>query len=365
MFYHLLYSILGPDTPLRVFRYITFRSAGALVTAFCITFLLMPPLIRWLTSHKVGQPIREDYVPEHAAKKGTPTMGGLAILVGMLGSMILWTRFDRYQVWLAMGVTLVFGAVGLVDDYRKIVHHNPKGLSGKIRLLVETVAAIVFVVLAVYVTSLAPDLSVPFLWQVSWPAMPLALFVALGVLVVVGTANAVNLTDGMDGLATGPVIINASVFVLLAYLAGNRSLAAYLGIPYVVGAGELTVFCAAVVGSGLAFLWFNCNPASVFMGDTGSLSLGGALGALAVLTHNELLLLILAGVFLFEALSVIIQVASFKLTGHRVFLMAPYHHSLQRRGWKENQIVVRMWIISLVLGLAALSSLKLRFNVWG
>ena len=365
MFYHLLYQIIGGDTWTRIFRYITLRSAMALVTAFIITFFMMPPLIRWLKKNKVGQPVRDDDVPEQMSKTGTPTMGGLAVIVGVVVSMLLWTRFDQLYVWLALGIMVLFGAVGFVDDFRKIVSNNPKGLSGKIRLAIEIAGSVVFILMAVRYGDLGADLSLPFIWQYSWQGMPVALFVAFGTVVLVGTGNSVNLTDGMDGLAIGPVIVSAGVFTVLSYLAGHMTLSTYLGIPYIPGAGELTVFAAAIVGSSLAFLWFNCSPASVFMGDTGSLALGGALGAMAVLTHNEVLMMILGGVFVFEALSVIIQVTSFKLTGKRVFLIAPYHHALQRRGWKEQQIVVRMWIISIILGLAALSTLKLRFNIWG
>jgi len=365
MFYHLLYQLIGDDTWMRIFRYITLRSAMALVTAFVVTFLLMPPLIRWLRKNKVGQPVRDDDVPEQVAKTGTPTMGGLAVIVGVVISMLLWTRFDQLYVWLALGIMVLFGAVGFVDDFQKIVSNNPKGLSGKIRLAIEILGSVVFVLVAVTYGDLGADLSLPFVWQYTWQAMPVALFVLFAAFVMVGTGNSVNLTDGMDGLAIGPVIVSAGIFTVLSYLAGHANLASYLGIPYIAGAGELTVFAAAIVGASLAFLWFNCSPASVFMGDTGSLSLGGALGAMAVLTHNEVLMVILGGVFVFEALSVIIQVTSFKLTGKRVFLIAPYHHSLERRGWKEQQIVVRMWIISIILGLAALSTLKLRFNIWG
>ena len=365
MFYHLFYQIIGGDTWTRIFRYITLRSAMALVTAFLITFFMMPPLIRWLKKNKVGQPVRDDDVPEQMSKNGTPTMGGLAVIVGVVVSMLLWTRFDQLYVWLALGVMVLFGAVGFVDDFRKIVSNNPKGLSGKIRLAIEITGSVVFILIALRYGDLGADLSLPFIWQYSWQAMPVALFVIFGVIVLVGTGNSVNLTDGMDGLAIGPVIVSSGVFTVLSYLAGHMTLSTYLGIPYIPGAGELTVFAAAVVGSSMAFLWFNCSPASVFMGDTGSLALGGALGAMAVLTHNEVLMMLLGGVFVFEALSVIIQVTSFKLTGKRVFLIAPYHHALQRRGWKEQQIVVRMWIISIILGLAALSTLKLRFNIWG
>ncbi len=364
MLYHLFYEYLGANNPLRIFKYITFRASLAMAISFLITFFLMPKLIQWLKTYNIGQPVREDDVPEQAEKSGTPTMGGLAVIAGLTISMLLLARFDQPFVWLALGITLVFAAVGFVDDFRKVAYNDPKGLSGKLRLLIETIASLLFVFCAVKCAGLKTDIIIPFVWKTPFVDVAFPIFALFSVLVIVGSANAVNLTDGMDGLATGPSIIAAGVFTLLAYLAGHAKLSAYLGIAYIPGAGELTLFAAALAGALLAFLWYNCNPASVFMGDLGSLSIGAALGAMAVLTHNELLMIIIGGVFVFETISVIIQVTSYKLTGKRVFLVAPYHHSLERRGWKEQQIVVRMWIIAIILGLIALSSLKLRFNLW-
>jgi len=362
----MLHSLLLPYADqvagLNLFRYLTFRSGGAVMTALIISFMLGPAVIAWLKSRQVhGQPIREDGPPDHLLRKrGTPTMGGVLILLALTLSTLLWADLTNPYVWTVLLVTGGFGVVGFVDDYMKLTKRNPKGLSGRIKLAVQfTIGAIAaYVVMRVSPGDLSGSLAVPFLKHVlidlGWFFVPFAMFV------MTGASNAVNLTDGLDGLAIVPVMFAAGVFALIAYLAGNVIFANYLQIHHVVGAGELAVFCGALVGASLGFLWFNAPPAMVFMGDTGSLSVGGALGAISVITKHELVLAIVGGLFVLETVSVIVQVASFKLTGRRVFRMAPLHHHFEQKGWAEPTIVIRFWIIASILALAGLATLKLR-----
>ena len=347
--------------PLNVFRYITFRTGGAIMTALLFVFLFGPAIIDMLRLKQgKGQPIRDDGPQSHLAKRGTPTMGGLMILSGFLFSILLWANLSNGYVWIVLGVTLSFGAIGFYDDYLKVTKRTSSGFSGKVRLLLELLIAGV----ATYgIMVLAGDehggaLAVPFFKDVLLYLGPL--YIVLGVLVIAGAGNAVNLTDGLDGLAIVPVMIAAATFGLIAYLSGNIKFATYLQIHHVQGAGELAIICGALIGAGLGFLWFNAPPAMIFMGDTGSLALGGALGAIAVATKHEIVLAIVGGLFVLETLSVIIQVASYKLTGKRVFRMAPLHHHFEQKGWAEATVVVRFWIISVVLALVGLATLKLR-----
>ena len=303
-----------------------------------------------------GQPIREDGPKTHFAKRGTPTMGGLMILTSLVISMVLWMDLTNPFVWACIAVTLGFGAIGFMDDYDKVTKRSHKGVSGRVRLAMEFVVAGIAAYLIV--SQISTNLYVPFLSGRSIPLGPF--YYVFAAVVIVGAGNAVNLTDGLDGLATMPVIIAAGAFAIIAYLAGRADFSGYLGIPHVPGAGELAILCAGIMGAGLAFLWFNAPPAAVFMGDTGSLALGGALGAIAVASHHEIVLAIVGGLFVMEALSVIIQVFWFKRTGRRIFRMAPIHHHFEQKGWREETIVIRFWIISIVLALVGLATLKLR-----
>jgi phospho-N-acetylmuramoyl-pentapeptide-transferase len=349
-------------TFLNVFRYITFRTGGAIVTAMVFVFLFGGPIIDMLRVRQgKGQPIRSDGPQSHLVTKiGTPTMGGLMILSGLLVSTLLWANPMNPYVWIVLGVTLCFGLIGFYDDYLKVTKQTHNGISGKARLGIEAVIAIVACVALMRLgrAPIASSLVFPFfkdlVINLGW------FFVVLGAFVIVGAGNAVNLTDGLDGLAIVPVMIAAASFGLISYLAGNAVFADYLQIHYVAGTGELAVLCGAVIGAGLGFLWFNAPPASIFMGDTGSLALGGMLGSIAVATKHEIVLAVIGGLFVLEAVSVIVQVASFKLTGKRVFKMAPIHHHFEQKGWTEPQIVIRFWIISVMLALVGLSTLKLR-----
>jgi phospho-N-acetylmuramoyl-pentapeptide-transferase len=348
--------------PLNVLRYITFRTGGAMITGLLFVFLFGPSIIGHLRLRQgKGQPIRTDGPQSHlVTKKGTPTMGGLMILFGILVSTVLWANPSNRYVWIVVGVTLSFGAIGFYDDYLKVTKQTHAGFSGKFRLLIEVLiaAAACYAIASLGRGSLATALTFPLFKEL---VLPLGwFFLVFGAFVIVGAGNAVNLTDGLDGLATVPVIIAAASFGVIAYLTGNFFFAEYLQIHYVPGTGELAVLCGAVIGAGLGFLWFNAPPASIFMGDTGSLALGGMLGAIAVAIKHEIVLGIVGGLFVLEAVSVIVQVVSFKLTGKRVFRMAPLHHHFEQKGWTEPQIVIRFWIISVVLALAELSTLKLR-----
>jgi phospho-N-acetylmuramoyl-pentapeptide-transferase len=347
--------------PLNVFRYITFRTGGAIMTALLFVFLFGPAIIDMLrVKQGKGQPIRDDGPQSHLAKRGTPTMGGLMILSGTLVSTLLWANWSNPYVWIVLGVTLAYGAIGFYDDYLKVTKQTASGFGGKARLGLEFGVAglAALAIMSAGQPGFSDALTLPFFKNV---IIPLGyLFVLLGILVIAGAGNAVNLTDGLDGLAIVPVMIAAATFGLIAYLTGHAVISKYLQIHYVAGAGELSVICGALIGAGLGFLWFNAPPAMIFMGDTGSLALGGALGSIAVATKHEIVLAIVGGLFVLETMSVVIQVASFKLTGKRVFRMAPLHHHFEQKGWKEPTVVVRFWIISVVLALVGLATLKLR-----
>jgi phospho-N-acetylmuramoyl-pentapeptide-transferase len=362
MLYHLLYPLADQISAFNVFRYITFRTGGAVMTALLVSFWLGPGLIRWLKrKQREGQPIRLDGPESHLlTKKGTPTMGGVLILAALSTATLLWADLTNGFVWVVLIVTLGYGLIGFADDYLKLTKRSSGGLSGRRKLLGQGALGLIASVVLMWLTTpgLASNVAMPFFKDL---LVPLGLlFPLFGALVMMGASNAVNLTDGLDGLAIVPVMIAAACFALIAYLAGNAIFAGYLGIPHVPGTGELAVFCGAIVGASLGFLWFNAPPAMVFMGDTGSLATGGALGAVAVATKHELVLAIIGGLFVLEAVSVIVQVGSFKLTGRRVFRMAPLHHHFEKKGWQEPTIVIRFWIIAMVLALVGLSTLKLR-----
>jgi len=355
---------LAKDPQLRffnVFGYITLRVVLAALTALAIAFIVGPAMIRKLTAYKIGQAVRDDGPQTHLAKTGTPTMGGALILVSMAIATILWGDVTNRYVWIVLLTTLGYGVVGWVDDWRKVVHRNPKGLSAKAKYFWQSVIAVIAVTYLAYSAKLPQqtELIVPFFKTVAIPLGAVG-FVILGYFVVVGTSNAVNLTDGLDGLAIMPTVMIASALAVFAYVSGNAVFARYLAFPFISGVGELAVVCGAIAGAGLAFLWFNAYPAEVFMGDVGALALGAALGMIALVVRQEIVLVIMGGVFVVETLSVIIQVASFKLTRKRVFRMAPLHHHYELKGWKENQVVVRFWIITMMLVLFGLSTLKLR-----
>lgn len=345
-----------------LFRYITFRAGGAFFTALILSFLFGRPLIKWLKlKQKKGQPIRDDGPESHIiAKSGTPTMGGFLILSTLLLSTLLWARSDNMYVWIVLSVTAGFGAIGFIDDYLKVTQHSVSGFSSKARLLIGFVIACLAAIAATHAhpTELSGQLAFPVfkdtLLYLGYIYFPFAM------IVIVGSANAVNLTDGLDGLAIMPVMIASGTLGVIAYAVGRVDFTEYLDVHYVPGTGELLIFAAALIGGGLGFLWYNAPPAAVFMGDTGSLALGGALGAIAVCTKHEIVLAIVGGLFVVEALSVIIQVLYYKRTGKRVFLMAPIHHHFEKKGWAEPQIVIRFWIISLILALIGLATLKVR-----
>ncbi|CAI8239978.1 MAG: phospho-N-acetylmuramoyl-pentapeptide-transferase [Planktomarina sp.] len=360
MFYWLTLLSDGGDF-FNLFRYITFRAGGAFLTSLIFGFVFGKPLINLLKRRQSqGQPIREDGPEGHFAKAGTPTMGGALILGALLVSSLLWARLDNMYIWVVLFVTVGFGAIGFADDYSKVSKQNVAGISGKIRLglgfLIALLAAIVAAQL--HPEGLSEQVALPILKSTLVPFG--LLFFPFAMVVIVGTANAVNLTDGLDGLAIMPVMIAAAALGVLAYAVGRVDFTQYLDVHYVPGTGELLVFCMALIGGGLGFLWYNAPPAAIFMGDTGSLSLGGALGAIAVLTKHEIVWLIIGGVFVAEALSVIIQVFWFKRTGKRVFLMAPIHHHFEKKGYAESQIVIRFWIVALVLAMIGLATLKVR-----
>ncbi len=362
MFHYFLVPLSDRIGVFNVFRYITFRAGGALMTALLIAFVFGPAMIRWLRLKQgKGQPIRTDGPQRHIVEKqGTPTMGGLLILISTIVATLLWADLTDAYVWLVLFVTVSFGVLGFADDYVKVTKRTSAGVAGRMKLFVQIAVAITvsYAVMKLEEPSLSGVLEFPFLKTL---ALPLGWgFLFFGALVIVGASNAVNLTDGLDGLAIVPVIIAAMTFALIAYLVGNVKFSDYLELHYVAGTGELAVFLAALIGGGLGFLWYNAPPAQVFMGDTGSLSLGGALGAVAVACKHEIVLAIVGGLFVMEAVSVIVQVASFKLTGKRFFRMAPIHHHFEQLGWKEPTIVIRFWIIAVVLALVGLSTLKLR-----
>jgi len=359
LIYHLLYPLHTAFSSFNVFRYITFRTIYATITALVICFIVGPWLIRKLQSMQIGQQIREDGPQSHLTKKGTPTMGGILIIFAVVVATLLWANLTVDYIWLILLVTVGYGLIGFIDDYRKLVKKNSRGLSGKKRLAAEIMIALLVSIVLYMKPGFNSQVAVPFfktvLPDLGWG------YVLLSTFIIVGAANAVNLTDGLDGLAIGPAIICFATYVMFAYFAGNVKVSNYLQIPYVAGSGELAVFCGAMVGAALGFLWFNSYPAEVFMGDVGSLSLGGALGVMAVITKQEILLVIVGGIFVIETFSVIFQVGYFKLTqGKRIFRMAPLHHHFELKGWAEPKVIVRFWVISILLALMALSTLKLR-----
>ncbi|MFQ5645710.1 MAG: phospho-N-acetylmuramoyl-pentapeptide-transferase [bacterium] len=361
MLYHLFYPLHEQYSAFNVFKYLTFRMAYATLTALVICFVFAPRMIAMLQKFKVGDSVR-DFVPQSGGDKTqTPTMGGSIILLATLVPTVLWAKLTNPYVWLVVFVTVSLGYVGFIDDYQKVIQGNPDGLSSRHKLTAQAVTGLVVGIVLILATgqARATRLSVPFFKNVQ-PVLGVFPFLLLAVIVVAGSSNAVNLTDGLDGLAIGPMIVAALTFLLLTYLAGNIIFARYLNIPYIKGCGELTIFCGAMLGASLGFLWFNSFPAQVFMGDMGALSLGGALGTIALIIRQELLLIIVGGVFVMEALSVIVQVLSFKATGRRVFKMAPIHHHFEIKGWAEPKIIVRFWIIAIILALIGLSTLKLR-----
>lgn len=361
MLYNLL-APLGEDIQFfNLFRYLTFRAGGAMMTALIISFLIGPYVIRWLKSKQgSGQPIRDDGPETHFKKAGTPTMGGLIIIFTVLISTLLWVDLSNMYYWITIIVFLLFGAIGFADDYYKLTDGSHLGIPGKLRLGLEAGIGLlaVFMISRIMPSELSTQLHFPFLktftMNLGW------FFIPFGMLVIVGAANAVNLTDGLDGLAIGPIMITSACFGIICYLIGNAIFSNYLQIHYIPDSGELAVFCGALLGSGLGFLWYNAPPAQVFMGDTGSLSMGGALGAMSVVTKHEIVLAIIGGLFVVETLSVILQVASFKLRGKRIFEMAPIHHHYEKKGWAETTVVMRFWIISIIFAMIGLSSLKLR-----
>ena len=360
MLYHLLLPLVKHVSAFNVFKYITFRSAGAVVTALVVSFAFGRPMIAWLRRLKVGQQVRDDGPQTHLGKKGTPTMGGLLIIAALVSSTLLWSDLTNVYVWVVLFSVIAFGAIGFWDDYLKVVKKRSTGLRAWQKFGLQ-ISASVLIGLFLYQNPADPNsalLSVPFmkrfLLDLGWFYIP---FVAL---VVVGSSNAVNLTDGLDGLAIGLVGIAATANAVLVYLGGHKLIAEYLKIQYIPGSGELAVFCGALLGASIGFLWYNAHPAEVFMGDVGSLSLGGALGTVAVVTKHELILVVVGGIFVAEALSVMLQVASYKLTGKRIFKMAPIHHHFEQIGWPESKVIVRFWIIGMILALVSLVSLKLR-----
>jgi phospho-N-acetylmuramoyl-pentapeptide-transferase len=358
MLYHLLYPLHDLVSFLNVFRYITFRTIYAILTALLISFVIGPWLIKKLKAFQIGQVVREDVPSRHMAKNGTPTMGGSLILTAILMPTLLWADLTNPYIWIVLLTTLGFGIIGFLDDYKKVRDKNGMGIKARYKFPMQLVIGIGSCLILFTTIDHDSRLIFPFFKKVMpdlgyW-------YVLFGMLVIVGSANAVNLTDGLDGLAIGPVLVASGTFMLFCYLAGNYRFASYLQVPFVKGSGELTVLCGALVGSGLGFLWFNTYPAQVFMGDVGSLSLGAALGTIAVITKQEFLLVIVGGIFVIEALSVIIQVFFYQVRKKRVFRMAPIHHHFELKGWAEPKIIVRFWIIGIILGLVAISTLKLR-----
>ena len=354
---YLLAEWMGFEGIFNLVRYQTFRAGATLVTALFIGLTIGKPFIDMLRVRQgKGQPIREDGPQSHLAKRGTPTMGGLMVLIALTLSLLIWMDLRNPFVWACVAVTLGFGVIGFLDDYNKVAKNSHAGVSGKVRLLAEFIVA--GIASYIIVSQISTDLYVPFFSDVQIPLGPF--YYVFAAFIIVGFGNAVNLTDGLDGLAIMPVIIASGTFAIIAYLVGRADFSEYLGIPHVPGAGELAIFCAAIMGGGLAFLWFNAPPAAVFMGDTGSLALGGALGAIAVASHHEIVLLIVGGLFVAETASVIIQVFWFKRTGKRIFRMAPIHHHFEQLGWSESKVVIRFWIIAIVLAMAGLATLKLR-----
>jgi phospho-N-acetylmuramoyl-pentapeptide-transferase len=367
MLYHLLTPLADGHQFFNLFRYISFRTAWSMVTALAICYTIYPWFIGTMKKMRMEQIIRDDGPQTHIESKvGTPTMGGVPIIFSITISTLLWARLDQPVVWMALAILLGYGGLGFIDDWKKVMQRSSDGLAGRWKLLGQF--SIGGGVLAYgYINGIiTPELALPFLKNTtidfsatSWGDMGWV-YIFFGMIVLTGTSNAVNLTDGLDGLAIGPVMTSGLTFAILAYIAGNTKFSSYLSVPYVPGSGELAIFSVAIVGAGLGFLWYNTYPAQIFMGDVGSLSLGGGLGILAILTKNEILLVLVGGIFVLEAVSVILQVGSFKLTGKRIFRMAPIHHHYEKKGWSEPKIIVRFWIISILMALVALSTLKVR-----
>jgi phospho-N-acetylmuramoyl-pentapeptide-transferase len=358
MFYHLIYPLHEQLGVLNVFKYISFRSFMAIFTAFAIALWLGPAFIRFLKKRQIGQSVRDDGPQSHLSKKGTPTMGGGLIIISLVFSVLLWADLSNPAVWTVLFILVSYGLVGWVDDWKKVVLKDPKGLSARAKMLFLILPAVAASLYLYSSEGFSAVVHLPFFKEVEldlgWSYM------IFSTLVIVGSSNAVNLTDGLDGLAIGPVITSSAAYGLLAYLAGHAKIAAYLQIPFVAESGELAIVCASMLAAGMGFLWFNAYPAQMFMGDVGALSLGGAIGTIAVITKNEILLVIIGGVFVVETLSVVAQVASFKLRGKRVLRMAPLHHHFELKGWAEPKVIVRFWVISWILAILALSTLKLR-----
>ncbi|HJV34777.1 phospho-N-acetylmuramoyl-pentapeptide-transferase [Geomonas sp.] len=358
MLYHLLFPLASSYKLFNVFKYLTFRTIYAMITALVLSFIVGPWVIRRLEKLQARQVIRTDGPESHLKKQGTPTMGGVLILVCIVVPTLLWADLTNIFVWLTLGVIICYGLLGFVDDYKKVVEKNPKGLSPRQKMFWQIIVGAAVGIILYTLPGFSTELYLPFFKKVH-PELGL-FYIPFVTLVIVGASNAVNLTDGLDGLAIGPTAINAATYMLFCYIAGNARLSGYLQIPYVPGAGELAILCGALVGAGLGFLWYNSYPAEVFMGDVGSLALGGGLGTLAVLTKQEILLVIVGGVFVVEALSVIFQVGSYKYRGKRIFRMAPIHHHFELKGVAEPKIIVRFWIITIILALVAISTLKMR-----
>jgi phospho-N-acetylmuramoyl-pentapeptide-transferase len=362
MLYNLLYPLADQFHFLNLLRYITFRSAGAILTSLLIALFIMPPLIRYLRkTFNKGQPIRNDGPQQHLSKQGTPTMGGIAIITSVIGSCLLWGDLNNHYLWVVIFITIGYALLGFVDDYLKVSKYNTKGVPGKLKLVVQVSLAILagLGIQSVADPSYSSHLTLPifkdFLINLS------GLYIPFVIIVIVGASNAVNLTDGLDGLATVPIIIAASCFAILAYVTGNSKFASYLQIQHVEGCAEIAVFCAALIGAGLGFLWFNAQPAEIFMGDVGSLACGGALGVISVIVKHEILLAIIGGVFVIEAISVILQVYYYKLSGgKRIFKMAPIHHHFEKSGWSESKVVIRFWIMAIIFAIIGLATLKIR-----
>ena len=358
MFYHIFYSLHNIFPVFNVFKYITFRTIYAIITALLISFIFGDWIIAKLKKLKIGQYIREEGPERHKSKEGTPTMGGILIIISTVIPSLLWVKLNNKFLWIMTFTILSFGAIGFIDDFKKIVRKNNLGLTAKQKILLECIFAFIIAVILYKIPTIDTVLRFPFFKNLK---VDLGIFyIPFAMFVIVGTSNAVNLTDGLDGLAIGPAIITVGTYMLFAYIAGNYKIAHYLLLPYIPGVGEITIFLGAMFGAGLGFLWFNSYPAQVFMGDVGSLSIGATLGVSALITKNEILLVIVGGIFVIETLSVIIQVVSYKTTGKRVFKMAPIHHHFELKGWDEPKIIVRFWIISILLALVGLSTLKLR-----
>jgi phospho-N-acetylmuramoyl-pentapeptide-transferase len=369
MLYFLLTPLADEATFFNVFRYISFRVAWGMVTALALCYVLFPPFIRWMRQQRMEQIIRAEGPQSHLETKvGTPTMGGIPMLTSILVSTLLWARLDSVPIWMALTILVGYGAIGFVDDWMKVMRRSSDGLAGRYKLLGQFGLAALVLGVGYGTGHIDPALAVPFFKGATIhfdrlvPTLPWIgwAYVCIGTFIIAGCSNAVNLTDGLDGLAIGPVMTSAMTLGILAYLAGHAQFSEYLAVPFVAGAGELSVFAVTIVGAGLGFLWYNSYPAQIFMGDVGSLALGGALAVIAVLCKHEILLALIGGIFVLEAVSVILQVASFKLTGKRIFAMAPIHHHYEKLGWSEPKIIVRFWIISIMLALVALSTLKVR-----